>query len=150
MLKQKTPLKTNTRLQAKTSLKAKKSLRDSYAEKVKAGIKKPKSNRAKAYRPKYKYFSIFTSDLDTCYVTGDTKAAGADIHVHHIFGAANKANSEKYGFIIPLRADWHDLASYSIHQDRIFELEIKHKCQDYWLANYGTKEEFINVFGKWW
>ena len=83
-------------------------------------------------------------------MSGDTKAAGADIHVHHVFGAANKAKSEKYGFIIPLRADWHDLADYGIHFDRDFDLRIKRECQDYWLANYGTREEFINVFGKWW
>ena len=26
----------------------------------------------------------------------------------------------------------------------------RRKCQDYWLKHYGTREEFINVFGKWW
>ena len=144
MLKQKTPLKAKTRLQAKQSL------RDSYAAKVKAGIKKPKSTSPKAYRPKYKYFSIFTEDLNTCYMSNDTKASGADIHVHHVFGAANKASSEKYGFIIPLRADWHDMTDYGIHFDRDFDLRIKRECQEYWLAHYGNKEEFINVFGKWW
>lgn len=149
MLKQKTPLRAKTSLKAKTGLKTNQSLRDSYAAKVKAGIKKPKRN-TKAYVPKFKYFSIFTSDLTTCYITKNTKAFGADIHVHHVFGAANKANSEKYGFIIPLRADWHDMADYGIHFDREFDLRIKRECQEYWLANYGTKEEFIKVFGKWW
>ena len=148
-LQAKTRLKTNKPLQAKTSLKAKRSLRDSYAEKVKHGIKKPKTKQ-KSYRPKYKYFSVLTDNLDACYVTGDTKAAGADIHVHHVFGAANKANSEKYGFIIPLRADYHDLESYSIHQDRVFELKVKRACEQYWLDNYGSKEDFISVFGRWW
>lgn len=142
-------LKSKTPLKAKTTLKAKQSLRDSYAAKVKAGIKKPKKTYQKSYRPKYKYHSIFTDDLDTCIMTGVSKDY-ADIHVHHIFGAANKANSECYGFIIPLRADWHDLECYSIHQDRNLELYWRRKCQEYWLDNYGTQEEFIEIFGRWW
>lgn len=150
MLKQKTPLKTKTGLKTYSTLKAKQSLRDSYAAKIKSGEKRVKKTYQKAYRPQFKIFSIFTDDLDTCYITGDSKAAGADIHVHHIFGAARKAASEKYGFTVPLRADWHDLASYSIHQDRELDLQYKRACEEYWLANIGTKEEFINEFGKWW
>jgi hypothetical protein len=156
MLKQKTPLRAKTGLktykplQAKTGLKAKQSLRDSYAAKIKSGEKsKPKVSN-KVYKPKHKYFSVLQPDLTVCYVTGYTKASGADIHVHHVFGGANKAKSEKYGFLIGLRADWHDMADYGIHFDREFELRIKRLCQDIWLEIYGTKEEFIAEFGKWW
>ena len=143
-LKQKTPLR------AKTYLKPKKSLRDSYAEKIKSGEKKVKKTYQKPYKPSFKYFSIFTDDLSTCHITGDTKSRGADIHIHHIFGAANKTNSEKFGFIVPLRADWHDMADYGIHFDRDLDLYYKRECQKYWLKHYGSKEEFIAVFGKWW
>ena len=162
MLKQKTPLRAKTGLktykplQAKTglksnsSLRAKQSLRDSYAAKIKSGEKsKPKVSN-KAYKPSYKYFSVFTDDLNTCLITGDSKEAGAAIEIHHIFGAANKANSEKYGFIMPVRNDWHKLESYSLHQDIELKNYWKRKCQTYWLENIGTKEEFIKVFGKWW
>lgn len=148
-LKTKTPLKAKTGLKTYKPLKAKQSLRDSYAAKVKAGVKKPEKSYQKGYKPKYKYHSVFTDDLNTCIITGVSKDY-ADIHLHHIYGAANKANSELYGFIIPLRADWHDLAVYSIHQDRNLELYWRRKCQDYWLEHYGTQEEFINVFGRWW
>lgn len=166
-LKRKTPLKTKTPLKAKNSLrsnstlniystlqvknglKTKKTLRDSYAEKLKSGEKKVK-NYNKAYKPKYKYFSIFTDDLTMCYISGSTKDSGADIHIHHIFGAANKHASEKYGFIVPLRADWHDMADYGVHFDRELDLRFRRKCQEYWLEHYGTKEEFILIFGKWW
>ena len=162
MLKQKTPLRAKTGLktykplQAKTglksnsSLRAKQSLRDSYAAKIKSGEKsKPKVSN-KAYKPKFKYFSVLQPDLTVCFVTGDRKSSGADIHVHHVFGGANKAKSEKYGFLIGLRADWHDMADYGIHFDREFELRIKRMCQQFWLDHYGTKEEFIAEFGKWW
>ena len=156
MLKQKTPLRAKTGLktykplQAKTGLKAKQSLRDSYAAKIKSGEKsKPKVSN-KAYKPSYEYFSVFTDDLNTCLITGDSKEAGAAIEIHHIFNAANKKASEKYGFIMPIRADWHTLASYSIHQDMRLNIYWKLKCQEYWLEHYGTQEEFVQIFGKWW
>ena len=149
ILKQKTPLKAKTRLKTYSTLKSKQSLRDSYAKKIKSGEKQIK-NYQKAYRPRYKYFSVFTDDLSTCIITGLSKKHGAEIEIHHIFGAANKANSEKYGFIIPLQDLWHKLANYSIHQDKELDLYYKRLCQEYWLNNYGTKEEFIKEFGKWW
>jgi hypothetical protein len=148
-LKAKTGLKSYKPLQAKTGLKTTRSLRDSYAAKIKAGEKTVKKS-SKMYSPKYKYFSILTDDLTMCYISGSSKEQGAEIHIHHIFNAANKANSEKYGFIVPLRADWHDMASYGIHFDRELDLRMRRKCQNYWLEHYGTQEEFISVFGKWW
>ena len=148
-LQRKTPLRAKTGLKTYKPLKAKSSLRDSYAAKVKSGEKKIKVSN-KSYRPKYKYFSIFTDDLDMCYISGSTKASGEDIHIHHIFGAANKKSSEKYGFILPLRADWHNMSDYGIHFDRELDVRMRRKCQDYWLKHYGTQEEFIQVFGKWW
>ncbi len=105
--------------------------------------------KQKAYKPTFSYASIFTKDLDRCYITGFDKSM-ADIHIHHIFDAANKANSEKYHFIVPLRADYHNMSDHGIHFDREMDLRFKKKCQDYWLKHYGTKEEFIAVFGKWW
>lgn len=149
-LKSNSSLKTYSTLKTYSSLKPKKSLRDSYAEKVKSGEKKVKKTYQKAYKPCVEYFSVFTSDLDTCYISGDCKEAGAPIEIHHIFGAANKNASERYGFIIPLRSDWHTLASYSIHQDMKLNVYYKRKCQQYWLEHYGTKEQFIAEFGKWW
>lgn len=155
-LKQKTPLRAKTPLKAKTGLRqtktlqSRRSLKSSYESKVKAGVKKAPAKTSTYYKPKYKYESIFTDDLTKCFITGDTKASGAAIHVHHIFSGSNKTNSEKYHFLIPLRADWHDMASYGIHFNRELELKIKRMCQDYWLIHYGTKEEFIAIFGKWW
>lgn len=161
-LKQKTPLRAKTQLktykplQAKTGLKsntqlkAKQSLRDSYAAKIKSGEKTVKKSYQKAYKPSVKYFSVFTDDLDTCIITGRSKAEGAAVEIHHIFNAANKKAAEKYGFVIPVVAEWHTLASYSLHQDMHLNIYWKRKCQEYWLEHYGTKEQFIAEFGKWW
>ena len=111
--------------------------------------KQKKPIKQKAYKPSYPYASIFTDNLDRCIITGSDKSV-ADIHIHHIFGGANKANSEKYHFLIPLRADWHNMADYGIHFNKELDLKYKKMCQEYWLEHYGTKEEFIAVFGKWW
>ncbi len=150
-LQRKTPLK------AKTQLRANRSIRDSYADKLKRKAeleikhrptKKPaiKPLKQKAYKPSYPYRSILTDDLKKCIVTGDTD----NIHIHHIFGASNKANSEKYGFLVPLRADWHDMADYGIHFNKEMDLRYKRMCEEYFLGNYGSKEDFIREFGKWW
>lgn len=150
-LKRKTPLRSKTTLKVKTGLRTYKPLR------AKAFDKDNKDNKdthktvrryQKPYKPKYPYKSIFTDDLKTCFITGFNKDT-ADIHIHHIFGGANKVNSEKYHFLIPLRADWHDTSDYGIHFNKELNLKIKRYCQDYWLDHYGTKEEFIAVFGKW-
>lgn len=148
-LKAKTGLKTYSSLKTKSPLRAKQSLRDSYAAKIKSGEKQVKKYN-KPYRPKYKYKSVFTNDLNTCYITGESKKSGADIQLHHIFGASRKALSEKYGFILPLRADWHELEGYSIHQDRELDLLWKRRCQEVFITCYGTKEDFLCEFGKWW
>ncbi len=139
------PLK-RTALKSKSSLKSKKSLSESYCEKIKSGEKTIKKTVVKTSTPKSRLFSIFTHDLTRCHITEDTR----NIHIHHIFGASNKANSEKYGFIVPLRADWHDMADYGIHFDNELNLKYKRECQEYWLTHYGTKEEFIKTFFKWW
>lgn len=133
-------------LQSHSTLSTNRSLRDSYAEKIKSGEKKEYKAKAKSYTPKNRLTSIITSELFRCHITGDTQG----IHIHHIFGASNKANSEKYGFVVPLRSDWHNMADYGIHFDKGLNLKYKRICQEYWLEHYGTKEEFINLFGKWW
>lgn len=149
-LKRKTPLKAKTPLRAKTGLRSYAPLRAKTSLKV-SGISKNKSpsKKVSVYKPKYPYWSIFTNDLSTCIITGHKKPY-FDVHVHHIFGAYNKANSEKYGFMIPLTADWHDMKDYGIHFNRELDLKYKRKCQEYWLKHYGTKDEFIRIFTMWW
>lgn len=157
-LKAKTQLQTKTPLKAKTELKAKTALKSNSTLTAKTTLKsntqlkaKSPKKRQTAYKPKYPYWSIFTTDLTECVISHKRKDAGADIHVHHIFGAANKVNSEKYGFLVPLSAEWHDMSDKGIHFDRVLDLQFKMACEQYWLDTLEkTKEEFIEVFGKWW
>jgi len=124
-LKAKTPLKTKTPLKATTT---------------------PKSKQKTARKLKKGYFSIFSSDLGVCYITGDTK----DVVPHHIFSGADKTFSETYGFILPLRSDWHTVTNYSIHQDQSFNIRMKIKCQEYWVNTLNrTKEDWLKECKKW-
>lgn len=132
-------------MQSRSTLKTKTNFRASYAAKVAAGEKKQYRYKPKATN-RSQYYSILTQDLHRCYISNDVN----NIHIHHIFGGSNKANSEKYGFLVPLRADWHDMADYGVHFDRSLDYKLKKLCQDYWLGHYGSREEFVAAFGKWW
>lgn len=92
------------------------------------------------------YESIFSTDLSVCYITGQKGAV-----VHHIFGAARKTLSEKYGFLLPLRPDWHEGTNYAIHSDKKLDIKFKKYCQEYYINVLGkTREEWIAEFSKWW
>lgn len=135
-LVQKTPLKAKTKLTAKTPLKSKTTLRSTTRLRC-------KQKTARKLDTPYK--TIFGS-MDTCYITGSKNS----VVPHHIFGGPNKAKSEEYGFILPLRKDWHTMQPYSIHEDRNLDLKYKRLCQEYWLNTIcRTKEEFISEFKIW-
>ena len=81
-----------------------------------------------------------------CYITHDTR----NLHKHHIFAGGNRKNSEKYGMWIWLRADWHNMAPYGVHQNAELDQQIKKIAQAKWEENFGSREEFRKVFGKSW
>jgi hypothetical protein len=112
--------------------------------------KKPIRTKRPVCNSQKQLFSIFTDDLETCVITGCKSKGLYGVHIHHVFGGPNRSKSEKYGFIVPLRYDYHDMSDYGIHFNRKMDLEYKKLCQEYWLANIGTKEEFIKIFGMWW
>ncbi len=90
------------------------------------------------------YFSIF-GDVKKCYVTGDADG----VVVHHIFGGPYKAASERHGFVIGLRKDWHTVSPYSVHEDVEFSNRLKEKCQKYAENKEGMdREDFVKEFGR--
>lgn len=90
-----------------------------------------------------KLFSVLTNDMEHCLITGDSNVA-----IHHVFNGANRNLSEKYGFLVPLRPDWHNMTSYSVHMDQKFDESLKRKAQWYYEENYGSREDFRREFGK--
>lgn len=82
-------------------------------------------------------------DHKECYLTGSTN----DLHKHHVFGGANRSNSEKYGCWIWLRADWHNMSDRGVHFDRQLDLTIKRDTQAKFESIWGHAI-FLKVFGK--
>lgn len=90
-----------------------------------------------------KLHSVFTDDMDHCYFTGH-----APVERHHIFGASNRENSEKRGFIVPLRPDLHPNGSSVGKQGEEVDKVLKESAQRYYEEHYGSREDFIKEFGK--
>ena len=88
--------------------------------------------------------SIVQNDK-VCYITGDEY----NLHKHHVFGGSNRRKSERLGLWIYLRADWHNMEKYGIHNDAKLNREIKAKVQKIAMEHYDwTTEDFIREFGK--
>lgn len=91
-------------------------------------------------------WSIFTDDMDKCVFTGSPI-----VERHHIFynmGGKMKEKCEKYGFTAPLRPDLHPNGVHAGKQAKEIDAKLKADCQLYYESHYGTREEFINEFGK--
>ncbi len=94
-------------------------------------------------------WSIFTEDMDHCFYTGSNV-----VERHHIFygmGGGKKELCEKYGYVIPLRPDLHPNGVYATEYARtVLDLHLKQECQRDFEARHGTRDEFINKFGRSW
>lgn len=84
-------------------------------------------------------FSVFTKDLEHCYLCGRKKE-----ELHEIFAGRNRKNSMKYGFVLPLCHKCHSYIQNNVHFSHVWYK----KGELYWINNIGSKNEFIRVFGK--
>lgn len=82
-----------------------------------------------------------------CYLTG----AKSGLHRHHIFGAFNRDNSEKYGLWVWLRWDRHiaDSPHRTPHNDAEIDMMLKREAQRKFEESH-TREEFMQIFGRNW
>ena len=88
--------------------------------------------------------SVFTDDMDKCIFTGSPY-----VERHHIYGAANKSLSEKYGFVVPLRYDLHPNGARANPKYREqIDKYLKRMAQQYFEEHYGDRDDFIKTFGK--
>lgn len=94
-------------------------------------------------------WSIFTGDdMSTCFITGRTD----NIEIHHVFGGRMglREKSEKYGFVVPLTAEYHVNGS-RLNPDvdwKDIDWKLKRNCEAYFLENYGTREDWYREFGR--
>jgi len=153
-LKAKSSLKSASTLSSKSTLKTNSVLKSKSTLDTKTPLKTNTSIKSKqvgAKKTEGAYFSIFTgSNMSVCAITGDKSKKNLHVDVHHIFAGPYKAASEKRGFVIPLRHDYHVGTNYAIHEDRSFSESVKYACAKYYVENgLGTKEDFIKEFGRW-
>lgn len=83
-------------------------------------------------------------DTKECYITGATD----NLHVHHIFyGTANRKISDREGFWVRLRADWHNMEGYGVHFNSDLDRRLKEECQRTYELTH-SREEFMQLIGR--
>lgn len=92
-----------------------------------------------------KLTSVFTDNMDCCIYTGSYI-----VERHHIFGGANRKLSEKYGFVVPLRPDYHPNGVHYNPKNGDIDTQLKQAAQMYYEENIETREDFRREFGKSW
>ena len=80
-----------------------------------------------------------------CYICGSP----LNIHKHHVYQAANRKNSEKWGCWVYLCAYHHNMSDHGVHFDRLLDVAIKRRTQAEFERLHGH-EKFMEVFGKNW
>ena len=111
--------------------------------KKKRGKRKRRSPACVMAKGRKRLWSIFSGDMDRCMYTGER-----NVERHHVFRhtSAERMRCEEYGFIAPLRPDLHpDGARAGKYAARV-DGDLKKRCRDYYLKNYGSEEDFMREF----
>lgn len=73
-------------------------------------------------------------------------------HRHEIFfGTANRKKSIKYGLVVFIRPEDHNMSEYGVHNRKghEFDMYLKKLGQERAMDEYSwTTDEFIEIFGK--
>lgn len=80
-----------------------------------------------------------------CFITGSTE----NLDLHHIYFGANRSVSDKNGFWVWLRHDYHiaDSPNKTPHNCRMTDLYLKEMCQREYEKTH-SREEFIKLIGR--
>lgn len=88
--------------------------------------------------------SILQENLSQCLLCENTN----NIHIHHVFGAANRGLSEKYHLIVALCQE-HHTGDCGVHFNRYIDLKLKAFAQKKFEETY-PNTNFYDVFGRNW
>lgn len=73
-------------------------------------------------------------------------------HRHEVFfGTANRKKSIKYGLVVFIRPEDHNMSEYGVHNRKghEFDMHLKKLGQERAMDEYAwTTDEFIDIFGK--
>ena len=88
--------------------------------------------------------SALVEDMTRCYVCGRTPA-----QAHHvIYGTSNRKISDRYSYLVPLCIDHHTGQNGVHHGNKKLNLHLKQMAQKHFEDHYGSREDFIKIFGK--
>lgn len=80
-----------------------------------------------------------------CYMCGSVRW----LECHHVFGAANRKLSEKYGLKVYLCHYCHNEPPNGVHQNKAKREALQAKVQKIAMKHYGwSVEDFIRIFGQ--
>lgn len=86
-----------------------------------------------------------------CSVCGQGEIWNDPFDLHHVFGGANRKNSEREGLVVYLHHfACHESGPNAVHNNREIDLKLKRAAEKAWLkANEGaTVEDFMLIFGR--
>lgn len=87
--------------------------------------------------------SLICNDKE-CWVCRTTQG----LHRHHIYGGPNRGLSESWGCWVYLCGLHHNLSNDGVHFNHGLDVLLKKQCQRAWEAKYGTRADFLKIFGR--
>lgn len=79
-----------------------------------------------------------------CWVTKSTES----LHRHHIFyGRGVRELSEKYGMVVMLRGEFHNMTDYGVHFNKNLDESLKMWGQKKFIEMYPNLD-FLKIFGR--
>jgi hypothetical protein len=92
--------------------------------------------------------SILQDDYTTCFLCGANGSVDP-LEEHHVFGAANRKHSERYGLKVKLCGDrCHRNGKRSVHRNADVADKLKEIGQKAWIITYGSPDDFMDIFGR--
>ncbi len=90
-----------------------------------------------------RYISKLQEDTERCFICGSLRM----LEWHHIFGAANKKDSEKYGLMARLCHNCHNEPPHGVHHNGELMKSLRRHGQIVFEETH-SREEFMEIFGR--
>ena len=87
--------------------------------------------------------TIMDTQKGVCYICGKYCLT----HKHHIYGGANRRNSEALGLYVHLCPDCHNMGPNSVHTNILMARWLQEEGQWKYEETH-SREEFMRVFGR--
>lgn len=98
-----------------------------------------------SYNYNKKPSSILQDDKKRCFICGKYMSHG--IHMHHVFGGANRPHSHEYGLVVYLCPYHHNMSDNSVHFNTRMKTDLQAYAQKIFEEHHGH-EKFMEIFKK--